>query len=858
MAMLASLGLTVCALGAVVHHPHDIVNSIALSPDFPRDATVFCASAGSMNLFLVSQTGGLTWVNSRGGMRGWQVLDCAVAPDWATSHTAFAAVGMHGVQRTRNGGVSWDETLLDAEVNLVVQGPIEGARRTVFFAGGRNVWRSDDDGDDPVSILNAEHLVLALALSPDFARDGTLAVATRGKQVRMSSDGGATWRTTDLPGVGFGLEFSPRFAEDRTLWVASYLSGLLRSTDAGLTFERVAGLDEENLNDIAVAPTWPESRDLFVSTQEHGIFRSRDGGETWKACGLRVALSDQAWNHYGELALSPDYPRDPTLFCAAFEGLYISDDAGDNWYESNINPTHIGRAIELSPGFERDNHVFAQTYGNPSLVSTDRGDTWEMRSLGLEAMSTYSIGVSPQFQADGLVLVGVERGLRRSRDGGLTWDTLRLEPTGPTERGSYYEVREIVFSPDFATDRSIFAVSEAGVFFSADASDTWTHIAVPEQRPLRLALSPTWAQDRTLFAGGRNLRRSTDGGATWSEPLVSGEIVNVRCAPDFNSSGAAFAISRDLGLFSSRDHGATWQSSPQALDGFSPSKLRLSPDYGRDGTLWVSTLSGGIFRSEDRGATWDRLLPLGSPVDTCFDFALSPAFDRDGTALACTFEGILRTTDGGASWKRVTPEALYDTERDPWILRGGGWESSAEKRAFVFGEHRARAAGQSATLPFAGSAIALYGSRGPDHGLAEVLIDGETVATVDAYAPRFEPRATLFESQSLPPAFHDLTVRVLGRGSAASKGTWWAVDAALIRYLEGSEPGIPVLARLENIYLDLNANYGRDVLGNPRSSPGAGAPPRRIGTRALLVLLACAALIALWIRARSARVAPAR
>ncbi len=815
---LALIGLAATAgplVPARAHHPHDIINAVALAPGYPEDPTVFCASAGTMNLFLISHNRGFSWVNARSGVRGFDIVDCEVAPDWSSSRTVYVALGPAGLQHSRDGGRTWEPPLSTDEVHCIASGPITPGRRVLYFAGRRKVWRSEDGGLTSVEILAALENVVALEHAPAPEGEGTLAVGTRDGKVLLSSDGGNSWSTSQVAGVIRGLTFSPRFHEDGGLWAATLWGGLLRSRDGGRSFEPVAGLAQKDVNDVALAPTWPASRDVFAATREDGVFRSRDGGDTWEPTSLEAAETDQTDDHYRTVILSPAYPRDPTVLCGSYEGLFASNDAGDHWYEFSVDATHVGRLVGVSPDFARDGGVFGIGYGNPLMVSSDRGATWDMRSTGIRAMSTYAVAASPDFAHDHQLFVGVSRGLRRSSDLGHTWEEVELAPTGAHKPGDFYEVREVVYSRDFATDKVVCAVSTAGLFLSQDRGNTWARRDVPVGWARYVELSPEWARDRTLFVGGWSLRRSTDMGETWSEDLGDGEIQNIRCAPDFGSSGEVYAISRQKGLYRSTDHGATWLQDADAFDGFSPSRLRLSPDFASDGTLFVSTLSGGIFVSRDRGQGWDRLLPIGSPVDTCFDFALSPDFARDRTAFACTYEGILRTTDAGASWTNVTGVSLYDDLRDPWILRGQGWSGYCYERGIVFGGHRSRRAGDQATLPFTGTGVALYGARAPENGKAEILVDGRVLAQIDAYAPQVEPLAVLFETHDLPWAFHDLTVRVLGKHSPPAQGAWVGVDAAIVDHLAPEGAETPVLANLANLYLTPDASYGRDVRGAP-------------------------------------------
>ena len=91
-------------------------------------------------------------------------------------------------------------------------------------------------------------IVVGLAVSPNYAEDGSVAVTTYMNGASLSTDGGDTWRPINT-GIDegvlidsgkdrfarlFGIAFSPDFAVDHTL-VAARWTDMLSSTDAGET-----------------------------------------------------------------------------------------------------------------------------------------------------------------------------------------------------------------------------------------------------------------------------------------------------------------------------------------------------------------------------------------------------------------------------------------------------------------------------------------------------------------------------------------------------------------------------------------------------------------------------------------------
>jgi len=111
-----------------------------------------------------------------------------------------------------------------------------------------------------------------------------------------------------------------------------------------------------------------------------------------------------------------------------------------------------------------------------------------------------------------VIWIGVLGGsIYRTEDAGRTWV---LSPLNLPPEDNW--VRSLVFSPDFASDRTVFAGTDNGLFRSRDAGATWTPIGVG--RPLSaVAVSPAFAEDQTLLAATADgdLSISRDGGQSW-------------------------------------------------------------------------------------------------------------------------------------------------------------------------------------------------------------------------------------------------------------------------------------------------------------------------------------------------------
>jgi len=311
--------------------------------------------------------------------------------------------------------------------------------------------------------------------------------------------------------------------------------------------------------------------------------------------------------------------------------------AGLNWVSVlDTGPSRIWR----SPYFEADAALYATT-GRDLRRTTDGGDTWEVLYPTLPATETVGItafAMDPGQPANPALFVahnpdGGAAEIQRSTDGGLSWTRVFSTAAGP--------LRDLAVAP--GSPSTVFAVGGMeGVWRSADGGESWHAAAqgVPEgYMPARFYASPTFASDQTLYLTGFGpLLRSVDGGDTWAEV----EIPWVDIARE----------------------------------------VTFSPQYAADGTLWVSYFwlegSGldevppnGVVRSGDGGATWQPVNE-GLPVDYLDGWIMGLAVAPDKSPArgeSATLYAVQRAlVPGGTAWQ------LYRSPDggEAWIEQGSG------------------------------------------------------------------------------------------------------------------------------------------------------------------------------------------
>ena len=791
----AALALTmgffwILAGTANAHHPHDIIDDFALSPNLQNDGTVFVGSNGSVNVFLRSSNNGASWVEKRRGLSGRVLEDIGFTRGWKRSGIAYVVTSAGALQATTNHGDTWVKPLQVGKLDKLEVTDAPGLSFSLFFANKTQLFRSEDGGftaDSVYSALPSEKLV-CLTASPGYEADSTAALGIDSGRIAVTQDGGQTWIHGEVPSPPTAIAISPDFGLDQTLWVTTWGSGIQRSTDGGLTFGEInVGIEDLYTNDVDVAPTYPAPQDLWLVASDAGVFKSTDGGDTWVKNPFELVKTNQTDDHYRQIKLSPQYPDHPVAYVGTFEGLYATFDGGTIWRQANINPTRMGRLVSISPTFAQDATVVGAGYGMHMLMSEDQGASFDVRFTEFQALSAYSVSLSPNYAEDNLMIVGIGFGIRRSTDGGRTYLPVQLNPHDSLSVG-YNALRTIAFSPNFKNDQTVFGAANGGFYTSTDAGITWDVKLPPFKAAWKLAISPEFPSDSTLFLGGpegdTGIYRTENAGRSWfSAGDLATPIKDVYVSPDYGTTQRLFIITEHGGVELSSDRGANWVSKNVGLEGTAPVRIKLSKDFATNGTAVVATESHGIFESTDSGDSWHSISPAPSPVDHGQSLAIAPDYPITPYIWAGGWNGLQRSTDRGATWELVSKKEIYDEGRpEPWILTGTWRREIGTSGSINNGWAYSEEPGATMILPFQGTGARWIGTRGPDHGYARVLLDGKQAVTVDTYAPTELVQETLADFQNLDNDFHYLAIRVQDRRNEASTGNRVVMDAIEVSY----------------------------------------------------------------------------
>ncbi len=213
---------------------------------------------------------------------------------------------------------------------------------------------------------------------------------------------------------------------------------------------------------------------------------------------------------------------------------------------------------------------------------------------------------------------------------------------------------------------------------------------------------------------------------------------------------------------------------------------KATPDVGRG--------TANVYVDDALAATVDLFGPSRVTQQTIFD---TGAMTPGSHSIRVVATGKLGA-GSGSPWVEldslaVTGDPMATSRVDgahPVLVRTRGrikdtsgalvsaWASSGVAGSYGGSTLASSTQGSFAEISFTSSRIRWIGSRGPDHGIAEVYIDGVLAGTVDTFASVAQPSRVLFDRGGLSTnRFHTIRIRVTRTKQAASSGHVVDVDA---------------------------------------------------------------------------------
>lgn len=501
---------------------------------------------------------------------------------------------------------------------------------------------------------------------------------------------GLRWRMIGPFRGGRSIAVSGVEGDPNTYYFGSVAGGVWKSVNGGNTWTPI--FDSQpiaSIGAISVAPSDPNI--IYVGTGEadfrsnltygNGVYKSIDAGKTWKNIGLRetrhisrIAVDPHNANIVLVAAMGHAYGPNPD------RGVYRSTDGGANWEKVLYKDQNTG-AIDVQLDPDNAQTVLAalwsahrppwSTYppinGSGAIYkSNDGGVTWsQILGGGLPKIEWGRVGLAIARGTHGRRIYALidskQGGLFRSDDGGQNW---RLEGNDRRILGRLWYFGEVDVDPKnpdavYLPNVSIYRSTNGGKDFEAikgaPGGDDYHALWIDPSNPRRM-----------IFGSDQGAGVSVDGGLTWSSWYNQPTAQFYHVAVDNQFPYRVYGAQQDSGTVSTAsrsDYGSItfrdWYTIGAGESGY------IAPDPNDPNIVYGGNTYGSLHRFDRRTGQSQTISPLPagsfgteiSYAELRFTWTSPLAFSpQDSHTLYFGSQYLLRSTDQGMSWERISPD----------------------------------------------------------------------------------------------------------------------------------------------------------------------------------------------------------
>ncbi len=465
--------------------------------------------------------------------------------------------------------------------------------------------------------------------------------------------------------------------DNNRFYVGSPSGGLWRTTDGGSNWEV---LTDENdalgVSDILVYEGASASTDtIYIATgdrdggsmwslgggQVHdnntiGVLKSVDGGATWSTTGLTWLPSDKK-----TVNRLLKHPADgDSIYAAGTDGVFLSTDGGTTW------PVIPGTIEFIDMEFKPTNPdiIYGSTRSGAIYKSSDKGTTWSLK-LTVATARRVELAVSDDMPGWVYAVVvastsGLE-GIYKSEDSGETWTKVfdgtisgnnmlgsACDGTSTGGQGTYDLT--LAAKPD---DASTLYAGGVNTWKSTDGGSSWFIVSAWSSNSCGVPIVHADKHWMAFHPGTGELFECNDGGLykttngnTWTnltDGLIIGQIYRIGVSG--LTSNNVIAGFQDNGTHSMLSGNWKWVISGDGMECFI--------DYTDDDTQYGTIYYGRLFRTMDGWSSayteiTSNLSGFGAWVTP---FAIDPVTN---TTLYTARDTVWKTTNQGGTWSKIS------------------------------------------------------------------------------------------------------------------------------------------------------------------------------------------------------------
>lgn len=442
------------------------------------------------------------------------------------------------------------------------------------------------------------------------SNDGVM-FAGDGQYVRLyrSTDYGDNWElSTNLRPLVFATD-------SNNIVYAGTHDGLYATIDNGLSW-----VQNNFLSNIPVSSILIDSNNnIYCGTgyynNGNGVFYSDDGGLNWTQLGLA-----------GKIVLSLAFDSQGNVYAGTKQdGLFKTTDLGQTWvqynqgiYKKDVFRLKLNKEDMIFIGSEGDGGFTSG--GGGIFRSMDNGDFFE--HIGLPTSNVKNI----VFSGDSLIFTSTPSGVQKYSKKNSNWSNVGL-----------HDVFGVTISPDGILYAATFA---EGLFKSNDLGKNWTLTNLTADSIMSTYNVLALGDDTVFVATEFNLRKTTDGGNTWSVlPVKTGFFSRGMLLNNSDIWVTGFGVS-NYNLYKS-SNGVNFDSTYSGLDWSENNCISALPN----GTVFITDRGFGTYRSTNNGIDWQQLLS-GRGIWTIYA-------KESGMVLGGARDTLWYSSDFGSNWNAL-------------------------------------------------------------------------------------------------------------------------------------------------------------------------------------------------------------
>lgn len=453
------------------------------------------------------------------------------------------------------------------------------------------------------------------------------------------------------------LAFHP--TDVNTIWVGTPAGGLWKTTNGGSSWSNNSDdFPSLGVSAIAIHPTTPTT--MYIGTGDgdgydtyfYGMRKSIDGGTTWTT----VAMPGSQPNVARKIIINPTNPS--TVIAATDNGLYQSTNDGVSWILATPGNMYD---LEFKPG---DPSIVYASSRTEIFKSTNGGSTWtSVRSI--TGSNRIALAVSPANPALVVALSSSSadngfNGVYTSNNSGVSFSTTATTPNllgwakdGADTGGQGYYDLDIVISP---TDANTIFVGGVNTWKSTNGGTSWT-------------INTFWYDDgsatqavhadkhflgyqngsTTLFQGCDGGIYKTTNGTNWTD-LSAGLVISQMYKLGTAQTSDAVMVGLQDNSSKAKLPGLSWVDIASTGDG-----MEGAIDPTNDKVQYTESYYGNI-RRITLNASYQKIAevgikPVGQSGAWVTPFVIDP---NNASTIYIGFKDIFKSTDKGTTWTQIS------------------------------------------------------------------------------------------------------------------------------------------------------------------------------------------------------------